>query len=186
MNVESITASEYLRAEENARRNGADKPAFRRIEEEIKRLPRTQERLAFELLKIARTTLDQGKNPGDAALPAMSMGRSLTEENRPKYLEAIEEIAVRCFELMAQCVDNRFTLTFVSSLFALRTSDEQRLNILLDKLKRALGQADPRREFLAYAEQSESQITARLHRLRKQIKQEMLEYSRLDSASNWN
>src|SRR6266496_972015 len=103
MSPEFITASEYLEAEAKARRNGADKPTFRRIEQELKRLPRTQERLMFELLKIARAALYQGKNPGAAALPAMIMGRSLTFENRPKYLEAIEDIAVRCFESMAQC-----------------------------------------------------------------------------------
>lgn len=175
MNVESITASEYLRAQENAKRNGADKPVFRRIEEEVKRLPKTQERLIFELLTVARAALDRGKNPGDAALPAMHMGLSLTQENRPKYLEAIEDIAVRCFESMAQCVDSRFTLTFVSSLFVLRTSDKQRLNIQLDKLKRALGQADPRREFLAHAEQSESQIKEQLRQLRRQIELQLAE-----------
>jgi len=176
MSAEFITASEYLEAEAKARRNGADKPAFRRIEQELKRLPSTQERLTFELLKLARAALDQGKNPGDAALPAMSMGRSLTHENRPKYLEAIEDIAVRCFESMAQCVDSRFTLTFVGSLFALRTSDKQRLDILLDKLKRALDQqADSRREFLVLAEESESQIKDRLHQLRREIELQLAE-----------
>jgi len=173
MSIELITAPEYLAAEQKAFRNGADKPAFRRIEEEIKRLPETQARLTFEFLKLARTSLDQGKNPGDTALPAMAMGRSLTHENRHKYLEAIEDIAVRCFESMAKCVDSRFTLTFVSSLCALRTSDKQRLDILLDKLKRALDQADPRREFLILVEASESQRREQLRQLRKQIDLEL-------------
>jgi hypothetical protein len=170
---EFITASEYLEADRKARRNGADKPAFRRIEEELKRLPKTQERLAFELLKIARAALDRWKNPGDAA---MSMGRSMTDDNRSKYLEAIEDIALRCFDLMAQCADSRFTLTFVSSLIALRTSDKQRFDTLLEKLTRALGkQADPRREFLVLAEESESQIKNRLHQLRREMELQLAE-----------
>ncbi len=106
----------------------------------------------------------------------MIMGRSLTHDNRPKYLEAIEDIAVRCFESMAQCVDSRFTLTFVVSLFALRTSDKQRLDILLDKLKRALDQqADSRREFLDLAEESEAQIRDRLRQLRREIELQLAE-----------
>lgn len=185
MNVESITASEYLRAQENAKRNGADKPVFRRIEEEIKRLPKTQERLTFELLTVARAALDRGKNPGDAALPAMSLGLSRTQENWPKYLEAIEDIAVRCFESMAQCVDSRFTLTFVSSLFALRMSDKQRLNTLLDKLRPALGQADPRRELLALAELSESQIDEQLRHLGRQIELQLAAACQAMSSFIW-
>jgi hypothetical protein len=181
MSPEFITASEYLEAEAKARRNGADKPAFRSIEQELKRLPRTQERLTFELLRIARSALDQGKNPGDAALLAMTMGRSLTHENRLKYLETIEDIAVRCFESMARCVDSRFTLTFVGSLFALRTSDKQRLDILLDKLKRALDQrADSRREFLVLAE--ESQIKNRLHQLRREMELQLAEDCKASSS----
>jgi hypothetical protein len=175
MSPEFITASEYLEAEAKARRNRADRPAFKRIEEELKRLPKTQERLAFELLKIARAALDQGKDPGEAPLRAMSMARSITPENRPKYLEAIEDMAVRCFELMAGFVDNRFTLTFVDSLFAIRTFDKQLLSILLDKLRRMLTQADSRREFLVLAEESESQIKDRIRVLRSQIELQLTE-----------
>jgi len=176
MTVESITASEYMRAKENAARNAADMPALRRVEEELNRLPKTQERLVIDLLKVARAALDRGKNLGEAALPAIDMGRSLGLEKQPKYLEAIEDIAVRCFESMPKCVDSRFTLTFVSSLFVLRTSDKQRLNILLDKLKRSLGHADYRCDLLALAEESEEQMRERDRELRRRIDLQLSEY----------
>jgi protein-arginine kinase activator protein McsA len=51
--VEHITASEYLAACARAASNGVEKPALRHIHEELKRLPKTRQRLAFEMLQLA-------------------------------------------------------------------------------------------------------------------------------------
>ena len=50
--VEHITALEYLAASARAVSNGADKPALRHIHEELKELPKTRQRLVFEMLPL--------------------------------------------------------------------------------------------------------------------------------------
>ena len=176
MSIECITAVDYLNAQDKAQRNGADKPAFKRIQEDLKRLPKTQERLAFELLEIAGLALRRGKNPRNAALPALELCRSISEERLSDYIADVDSMAVQCFELMDHCRDNRFTFTFLTSLLVLRTLDTQRLNSLLEKLKTASEEHEPRRKLLAHAEESPLEIRKRIRKLRKQVDRQLVEY----------
>ena len=73
MNVENMTAIQYVEAEEKAKQNGSDKLVLAQIHEELDKMPSKQEQLAFELLHLASTVLDSGRNPGRFALPAILM-----------------------------------------------------------------------------------------------------------------
>src|SRR5215471_14503102 len=62
IDVEGITASEYLDFAARSHANSADAPAYRHVSEELKRFPATRERLATEMLAMALQSLEQGND----------------------------------------------------------------------------------------------------------------------------
>src|SRR5262245_46779619 len=74
--LENITAPELLRLGVNATRNEADMPAFRKVTEELKRFPKSKQRLAFEMLELAWQSLELGQDPSNETMLAARFGRS--------------------------------------------------------------------------------------------------------------
>src|SRR5579862_8709985 len=65
IDVERITAAEYLDFAARAQVNSTDAPAYRHISEELKRFPAIRERLATEMLTMALQSLDEGNDAWD-------------------------------------------------------------------------------------------------------------------------
>src|SRR6516162_6042766 len=62
IDVERITASQYLDFAAKAHANSSDAPTYRRITEELKRFPATRGRLATEMLTMALQSLQNGSD----------------------------------------------------------------------------------------------------------------------------
>jgi len=174
MNVENFTAEEFLEAEEAAERNGADKPVLRAIKQNLSDFPKTQERLAFQLLAIAWKALEHEGNPRKAAGLAIEMHQSVSVQRLPEYLLAIERIACKCFELMGKCRDSRFSLTLVLALSVLRRSDEKQFKVLLESLKSRSEGTSPGRDILVMFEQSESESKEALKEALRKLREVMI------------
>jgi hypothetical protein len=138
--VEHITALELLEAQARAACNGADKPAVKHIYEELKRLPKTRQRLALELLQLAWNSLESGEEPIFTAFMAASFGDSMEAERIPEYIVWLERIINRCFELRSQLSgperEHRgFELTLPAMLVSLGKVDRGRFTALLESLR---------------------------------------------------
>jgi len=145
--VEHITASEYLAACARAASNGVEKPALRHIHEELKRLPKTRQRLAFEMLQLAWQTLERGEDPRREAGFAACASGAIESERMPEYIMWLEKIAVRCFELRGQLPTpqgehGRFTLSLGGMLIAFGKVDRARFSAVFEALKSECDAAD--------------------------------------------
>jgi hypothetical protein len=157
--VEHITALEYLAASARAVCNGADKAALRHIYAELKRFPKTRQRLAFEMLRLAWQTLERREDPGWEAVFVSCAWGSIEAEQMPEYIMWLEKIAIRCFELLGQLPSPQrehapFTLSLRGMLIALGKVDSARFNVVLEALKSKCDEADlnSRRKLLSRVE----------------------------------
>jgi len=157
--VEHITALEYLAACARAACNGVDKPALKHIHEELKRLPKTRQRLTFEMLRLAWQTLERREDPGwETGFPSCAWG-SIEAEQMPEYIMWLEKIAIRCFELRGQLPSPQgehgpFTVSLNGMLIALGKVDRARFSVVLGALKSKCDEADlnSRRKLLSGVE----------------------------------
>jgi hypothetical protein len=155
MSVDQITASRFLDLKDKAKRNGADKPAFRLILEELNGLPITQEQLSFEFLTMALNDLGRGNCPRAMLVESLYFERSVSKAKLVEFLEHIEAIASGSFELLKSPTihsGERMCLEMAlgSALILLRKRDGNRFKALLDSLKMSIiaPNQDPRSKFL--------------------------------------
>lgn len=84
MDVKDITIDQYLEAKYRAQLNGADKPEFRRINEELRALSETRERLAFEFLAAGEKILKRNHDAEPQLDAALLFSEAISAANRPK------------------------------------------------------------------------------------------------------
>jgi hypothetical protein len=157
MDAQHLTALEFLEAERKASQNSTDKPAFKRLLQELGEFPKAQQRLAFEFLAMAWRSVKHKKDPSALIAWATFYGRSVEGPKSSGYTYWLERIIFRSFDLMTE-TDNTpngtgpFTLTLVLGIGAMRRMDQARSRLVLDALKRACGEADPRAKVIARIE----------------------------------
>jgi hypothetical protein len=124
-------------------------------------LPKTRQRLAFEMLPLVWQTLERGEEPVCAAVFASCAWGSIEAEQMPEYIMWLEKIAIRCFELRGQLPSPQrehapFTLSLRGMLIALGKVDPARFKVLLETLKSKCDEADlnSRRKLLLGVEDS--------------------------------
>jgi hypothetical protein len=145
--VEHISAVEYLAADAKAARNGFDKPAFKHINNELKKLPMTRLRLAFEMLPLAWQSLERGEEPLDEIGFAGCSWSSIEPQRLSEYSTWFEKIILRSFELRDQLSNppgehGPFAMTLLLSLTTLGRVDRNRFLVMLEILKRRGGDAN--------------------------------------------
>jgi hypothetical protein len=158
MNVEQITALAYLDAADRAARNGIDKPRFGQLVEDLKRFPKTQQRLAFELLAIASQSVEQRCDPGQFIGMAAAFSGSVEAQRLPEYTMTFEKIMFAYFEVLGRPGTriegvHPFVLTFVLGLSIIRKFDPNRFLVLVEILKSQCSDPDPRGQIITEAEQ---------------------------------
>ena len=185
MKIEHITAHELIEAEVRAFSNCADKPRLKYIRNELKKLPETEERLAFELLKMASKDLERQVDPMTPALCAFNFRTAISVKRMPEYVTLIEKIIISCFDLMGQLNiiydDGPFALTLGMALATLYSIDYPRFRIIVDALRQnhIETKAHLRWKILSESELSKEekkeQIEKNLRAFRKEINAQMME-----------
>lgn len=139
LDVERITAAEYLSFAASAQANSADAPAYRHISNELQRFPAARERLALEILTMACEALDKGDAAGPLAWLGSCFGNSVLPPRSPAYIELLERFARRSVELMAQSPNaprqHPLGLSLALVAVALHRADKGRFSALLEDLK---------------------------------------------------
>jgi len=158
MNIEHITALEYLDAANRAAVNGVDRIPFAQTLKELERFPGTKQRLAFEFLAMAWRALELKDDPSGLVTLAACSTRSIEEPRRAEFATSMEKIVLRYFEILGQLGNHPngihpFVLTFTIGLSAIRAFDQKRCYGLLNELKGHCGDSDPRRAIIIEAEQ---------------------------------
>ena len=153
-NIEDITAGEYLEFSARAGANGADKPVFQRICQELERLPATRERLGLELLRMAWQSFEQGNKPYELIGLGGCFGNSTQTRKPPEFLELLEKLTVRSFEALVRSSNppeaHPFGFGLTLAVSALRRADPQRATALLANLKDAFGKETRERRRLIF------------------------------------
>ena len=157
IDVERITAAEYLDAAAKAERNGDDKPALRRILTELERFPNIRQRLAFEMLPMFLRSLKAGTEPPHYLVSFVTLSaNSIDLQRLPEFAAGLEKIILQFFDLAGARPAARqpSTLTILSSALTLHQVDKERFVSVFAELKRRCGAAenDPRREFITHIE----------------------------------
>jgi hypothetical protein len=172
MNIDRITALEFLEAEANAMRNGSDKPAFKRIMTELKQAPRAQERLAFKLTRMALQEAESGDCTTRTAAWALFFSNAVDHPRTEDFLAELDELILTCFEALGPLgvrspgfTRLRFTLKF--ALAVLGRMDKGRLRTTLSVLtdRSANDDTDCRRRILVSATQAPVPASSLLKRL---------------------
>ena len=145
-NVENITAAEYLEAAEKADCNGADKPAFRHIQEELRQHPEAQQRLAREMLPTIWNCLEQGIAPPIPAEAAGWFFHANPSRGLSENIAWLEKCILRCFELQSQ-KQGRFVKALLTMLMTLWRIDRPRFTAMMETLRNQAGESgrDPYR-----------------------------------------
>lgn len=155
--ISRITTDEYFEAMARANANAADKPVFKHICAELRSLPETQQRLAFEFLRRLWCVLQSQSDPWTPfAFWPPSWTRAITPDRLPEYLGWLDKISLRCFELLGP-LGEPFGLRvhLQMALTAIYTVDRERFRSILKSLQGqcSAGENDQRRAILAEIEQ---------------------------------
>jgi hypothetical protein len=132
--LDDITADEFLKAACNSAGNGVAKPHFRSLLEQLNALPAVRERLAFEFIPLTLKALNDGNVPLQFAIWLPAWTESVTESRRVDFINRIEEIILRGFELRCQG-DTSTEMTIVTALIAIRKIDQTRFNASITELR---------------------------------------------------
>lgn len=159
-NVADITAAEFLAAGDKAARNAVDRPAFDYILDQLTRLPKTRERLVFELFQLVWQTLERREDPPLQPLMLAFCYTPRGPARLAEYTAWLEKIVLRCVELRRQLPappgdHGPFSLEISWGLIALRRVAPTRFTALLRDLKEqgADPALDPRWKVIATVEQ---------------------------------
>src|SRR5207249_1062043 len=98
MELDYITAIEFLDAENKAARNAADKPPFRGLVEQLEQLPRTKERLVFEMLDEAFMCVEQTCEPLTVVAWIRAWSDAIGDAKVPELLASTEKLTLKYFE----------------------------------------------------------------------------------------
>ncbi|MGO8926325.1 MAG: hypothetical protein ACLQU3_05470 [Limisphaerales bacterium] len=144
IDVEHITALEYLDFAARSHANSADAPAYRHVSEELKRFPATRERLAMEMLKMALQSLEQGNESWHLIGLRSCFGSSAPPAKASAFIQLLERIVLRSVQLMAQSSnapsDHPFGMGLTMAGNALRRADPARLSTLLEGFRAQHGE----------------------------------------------
>ena len=156
MNLDALTAAEYLLIRERARRNLIDKPAFTEMVKQLNECPQIQERLLFEFLDLTSQALEGDRSPRGMLANAVQFEGAIGAERMPEYLERIETVASQGFKLLGKKEVRggdwtALELTVTVAMLALRKRDPSRFDRLCDSLRRSLstGGDGPRSKILS-------------------------------------
>ena len=133
-NVENITVVEYLEAAEKADHNGADKPAFRHIQEQLRRHPEAQQRLAREMLPTIWSCLEQGTAPPIPVQTAAWFWYPNLSQGLTEYVGWLEKCILRCFDLQSQ-KRGGFVMPLFTMLMTLWKIDRSRFAAMMETLR---------------------------------------------------
>jgi hypothetical protein len=187
MDCTSISALDYLNAARRALRNSDDRLAFRRLNEDLERLPATAERLAFEFLALASAAVEDGADPARLTLFAVRLSGFMGRQRLPEYWTHFDKLLVCCLERIGTGDDVGPALTSKLALAHLRINDPERFRAVVEELRRSFGGPgdDLRGRILAEADEPSSQRTRRVHALRRRVslKQQVNELSARSSLS---
>jgi hypothetical protein len=156
IDVEHITALEYLDFAAKSHANSADAPTYRHVSQELKRFPATRERLAMEMLTMALQSLEQGNDAWDLVGLGSCFANSMPGARTPAFTQLLERIVLRSVELMAQSSnapsDHPFGMGLTMAGNALCRADPARLSTLLEGLKDQHGEFVQARTVVDYLE----------------------------------
>jgi hypothetical protein len=102
INVEQITAAQYLKAHEEARKTAGDTPVFKHLSNELARLPGTRCRLAFEFFQMAADTLERGGHPGYLIAISGMFFNSAGPAQLREYAALVEQLMRRIVKLVRE------------------------------------------------------------------------------------
>jgi hypothetical protein len=162
INIEQITAAEFL----------AETHHIKEISEKLAHLPKTRERLAFELLTMALDSLKRGEFPHYILGMAGCFAGFIPQERRPEYAVLLEEIILRISELI-KSQNPSATRHFLSALglaaATLHLTDKDRFTSDLANLKRQYEKdpTDALRKIIEEIDESISRLAKATQRKRK-------------------
>jgi hypothetical protein len=166
--VEHITASEYLTAEERARNKALHMPAFKHILNELGRFPKTRSRLGFEFLEMAWKTLERRGHPGFLIATSGNFWNSAKPVRPKEYAALMEKVMRRIFELAAQpesaesvpessssALSPSFCWSLVFAAIALKKADPSCYTAIMNEFKTEVDQPglDTRRQVVLQVEE---------------------------------
>ncbi len=138
VDIEDITASEYLDACARAAANGPDKLVLRHICDELKRFPATRARLAIELLTMAKHSLDQNDDAFSLIGIGAQFGDLIDAVRLAEFIGLLESIIHQSVNLMAQYSlppsQHPFGMGLSMAILALKRADPSRLAAIRERL----------------------------------------------------
>lgn len=137
----NFSARDYQAAKEKAKVSLPGQAALRKLQADLKKHPKVEEQLLFELLQVTLRALEEGVSPRGSMLDALLFERSLSEEKLPTFLNEIEKVVFASFRLLstedaARQKHFAFALEFtlLMALAAIRKKDRERLETVCAKL----------------------------------------------------
>jgi hypothetical protein len=141
VNIEQITAADYIAEAERARNDDSVRLHFERLKRELETHPRIQERLAFEFTALVLETLRSGHSPKGLFFNVVFYGRAVTDHRLDEFSEKLEQIIVSTFKrLDVALITNNETLsleyTFALALTILRQRRPGKFTNVIERLKK--------------------------------------------------
>ena len=171
IDVEHITASDYLDFAARSHANSVDAPAYRHVSEELKRFPATRERLAMEMLTMALQSLEEGNDSWHLVGLGSCFATSVPGPKSAAFIELLERVVLRSVELMAKSPNapsrHPFGMGLTSAGNALRRANPVRLSNLLERVKAQDRESLPVRAVLDYLEREMTKSEQNLQNFRK-------------------
>lgn len=154
IDVEGITASEYLAFAANAHANSVDAPVYRHVSKELERFSATRERIGIEMLTMAWQSIEEGNEGWNLIGLGSCFVKSVPTANTQRVVQLLEKIILRSVELMAQSPDPPsshpfgFGLTLAGN--ALRRTDPEGSRRLFQSLRTQHPESAPVHAVLDY------------------------------------
>ena len=156
MEAEHVTLAEFVDASNHASCKGSDKTQFRRLLAQLERLPKTRERLVFEMLDAAWQWLEAKDDPLMLVVWVRAWSGAVEEVRLLDFLDKTERLIIRYFENLPQISSSEASLTLPTLFAALLQRCPARFHTVMERLKceTRLSVSDPRRQILADIETS--------------------------------
>jgi hypothetical protein len=154
MNGENITSSVYLAAKAHARLTDAGKEELRRLRSYLEANPKTQERLAVEIISTTLQSLNRGESPRGTLAAVVPFLSSITDAQMPECLDLLQKIVVRSFDRIVQVASDKnevlaHEFTFGTALIAIHHRNPRQAKLLHESLMRTVSaKEDSRKKIL--------------------------------------